>query len=282
MTLSFASSALLESLALTECTRIHSLPEDIGCLHALKSLVLHKLSLVALPDSLCHLPSLETFVLVECTTSPHVQQLPKAFCCLTSLQSLAIVRMPWTKPPMSLPYSLEVLALGNSYHVADLPDVSLLPWLRKLSLTLVGAEERMAVSSSFARVKQLELALQEEAVELPFSLALLPQLHTLVIWYARKMQQLPSDMGWAVPQLRVLQIHCAREWRELPESIGAASRLRQLHLFDCPALHHLPASLTRLSCLHELHVESTGLRCLPSGWPHLLRFPILPPHHMHS
>ncbi|CAI5502974.1 unnamed protein product [Closterium sp. Naga37s-1] len=236
-------------------------------MHALKTLVLHKLPLVgSLPDSLCHLPSLETFLLIQCGSTSHAPlQLPEAFCRLTTLQTLAIVKTPQTEPPTSLPRSLEVLSLGNSYHVADLPDVSVLPWLRKLSLKLVGAEERMAVGSRLARVKQVELALQEEAVELPFSLALLPQLHTLVMWNAAKMQRLPSDMGWAVPQLRVLQIHCARELRELPDSIGAASRLHQLHLFDCPALHHLPASLTQLACLHQLHVENTGLRCLPSG-----------------
>ncbi|CAI5959200.1 unnamed protein product [Closterium sp. NIES-65] len=367
----------------------YDLPDDIGCLHALKTLVLHRLPLLALPGALRHLPSLETIVLIECTTYPHFK-LYEDFCGLTSLQTLAIVKMPstrlpenigelsrlhtlylngqnqqprlpvsftqltsltrlelamctiqelpedlgnltnlqelhirscpriqrlpesltslssletltvddclklfsvprrldsleklkWleltgcpdhTEPPTCLPLSLEVLSLGNSYHVADLPDVSVLPWLRKLSLKLVGAEERMAVGSSLARVKQVELALQEEAVELPFSLALLPQLHTLVMWNAGKMQRLPSDMGWAVPQLRVLQIHCARELRELPDSIAAASRLRQLHLFDCPALHHLPASLTQLACLHQLHVEKTGLRCLPSGFAHLTR-----------
>ncbi|CAI7895890.1 unnamed protein product [Closterium sp. NIES-54] len=388
--LSFASLTLLESLTLSECYLRHEnlasydLPEDIGCLLALKTLVLRRLPLVALPNSLCHLPSLETFLLIECTTTPHLLQLPEAICDLTSLQTLAIMRMPrvrlpenigelsrlhtlylngqtqqprlplsftqltsltrlelamctiqelpedlgnltnlqelhirscpriqrlpesltslsslealtvddclklvsiprrldslrrlkWleltgcrdqTEPPTCLPPSLEVLSLGNSYHVADLPDVSLLPLLRKLSLKLVGGGESMAVGSSLARVKQLELALQEEAVELPFSLALLPQLHTLVMWNAGKMLRLPSDMGWAVPQLRVLQIHCARELKELPDSIGAASRLRQLHLFDCPALHHLPASLTHLSCLHELHVENSGVHCLPSG-----------------
>ncbi|CAI5478153.1 unnamed protein product [Closterium sp. Yama58-4] len=391
------SLTLLESLTLIECNRLHSLPEDIGCLHALKTLVLHRLPLVALPNALCHLPSLETFVLVECTTSRHLLQLPEAFFCLTSLQTLAIMKMPrvrlpenigelsrlhtlylnglyqqprlplsfteltsltrlelamctiqelpedlgnlinlqelhirscpllqklpesltslssletltvddcvklvsvprrldslgrlkWleltgcpdqTEPPTCLPFSLEVLSLGNSYHVADLPDVSLLPWLRKLSLKLVGAQERMDVGSSLARVKQLELALQKEAVELPFSLALLPQLHTLVIWNAGKMQQLPSDMGWAVAQLRVVQIHCARELRELPDSIGAASRLRQLHLFDCPALHHLPASLAHLACLHQLHVENTGLRCLPPGIAQLTRLRSLSLH----
>ncbi|CAI5959228.1 unnamed protein product [Closterium sp. NIES-65] len=395
--LPFTSLTLLESLTLFECNRLSSLPEEIGCLHALKTLVLHRLPLVALPDSLCHLPSLETFLLIQCITSPQVLQLPADFCCLTSLQTLAILRMPrvrlpenigelsclhtlylngqyqqprlplsftqltlltrlelavctiqelpeglgnltslrelhirscpllqklpesltslssletltvddcvklfsiprrldslgrlkWleltgcpdqTQPPTSLPHSLEVLSFGNSYHAADLPDVSVLPWLRKLSLKLVGAEERMAVGSSLARVKQVELALQEEAVELPLSLALLPQLHTLVMWNAGKMQRLPSDMGWAVPQLRVLQIHCARELRELPDSIGAASRLRQLHLFDCPALHHLPASLTHLSCLHELHVENSGLRCLPSGIAQLTRLRSLSLH----
>ncbi|CAI7829624.1 unnamed protein product [Closterium sp. NIES-54] len=361
----------------------YDLPDDIGCLLALKTLVLHRLPLLSLPGALCHLPSLETIVLIECTTYPHFK-LYEDFCCLTSLQTLAIVKMPWTRlpenigelsrlhtlylngqnqqprlplsftqltsltrlelamctiqelpedlgnltnlqelhirscpriqrlpesltsissletltvddclklvsvpgrldslgrlkwleltgcpdhtePPTCLPLSLEVLSLGNSYHVADLPDVSMLPSLRKLCLKLVGGEERMAVSSSLARVKQVELALQEEAVELPFSLALLPQLHTLVMWNAGKMQRLPSDMGWAVPQLRVLQIHCARELRELPDSIGAASRLRQLYLFDCPSLYHLPASLTQLACLHQLHVEKTGLRCLPLG-----------------
>ncbi|CAI5502567.1 unnamed protein product [Closterium sp. Naga37s-1] len=393
--LSFASLTLLESLTLTERYQRHDdfasydLPDDMGCLLALKTLVLHRLPLLSLPGALCHLPSLETIVLIECTTYPHFK-LYEDFCCLTSLQTLAIVKMPWTRlpenigelsrlhtlylngqnqqprlplsftqltsltrlelamctiqelpedlgnltnlqelhirscpriqrlpesltsissletltvddclklvsvpgrldslgrlkwleltgcpdhtePPTCLPLSLEVLSLGNSYHMADLPDVSLLPWLRKLSLKLVGGAERMAVSSSLARVKQLELALQEEAVELPFSLALLPQLHTLVMWNAGKMQRLPSDMGWAVPQLRVLQIHCARELRELPDSIGAASRLRQLHLFDCPALHHLPASLTQLACLHQLHVEKTGLRCLPLGFAQLTR-----------
>ncbi|GJP49790.1 hypothetical protein CLOM_g8960 [Closterium sp. NIES-68] len=388
--LPLASLPLLESLTLSECNHLFTLPEDLGCLLALKTLVLHKLPLEGLPDSLCQLAALETFLLIECASHPNDLQLPAAFCSLTALETLGIVKMPrvtlpenigelprlrtvflnglyqqrrlppsftqlpsltrlelgmcmlrelpedmgaltslqelhihscpllqklpesltnlssletlmvddcvklssvprkldslgklkWleltgcmdqTEPPTFLPPSLEILSLGNSYHVADLLDVSLLPKLRKLCLKLVGAEERMAVTSSFPQLKHLELHLQDDAEELPFPLALLPRLHSLVIWSAAKLQRLPGDMGWALQQLRKLQVHCAGELRELPESIGALSRLRQLYLFDCPALQHLPGSLTQLACLRELQVERTALRCLPPAFAQLGR-----------
>ncbi|GJP74065.1 hypothetical protein CLOP_g4706 [Closterium sp. NIES-67] len=389
----FPSLTLLESLTLSKCDLLGSLPENFGCLPTLKTLVLHKLRLSSLPDSLCQLASLQTFLLMECASTPvDTLQLPAGFCCLTALQTLCLAKMPrvrlpenigelaqlrtvflsglyqqprlpasftqlssltrlelgtcmlrelpedlgvgslanlqelhihscpllqrlpdsltrltglevltvdecvkltsiprrleglgklkWleltgcryqTEPPACLPLSLEVLDLGNSYRVADLPDVSLLPKLRKLSLKLVGKEERMAVTSSFPHLQHLELHLQDDALQLPFPLALLPQLHSLVIWNAGKVQRLPCDIGSALPQLRSLQIHRAGELQELPESIGALTRLRQLHLFDCPALQHLPASLTRLACLHKLSVGSATIRSLPAGFVQLTR-----------
>ncbi|CAI5502566.1 unnamed protein product [Closterium sp. Naga37s-1] len=260
---SFFQLPHLHTLALTNASPLET--PKFAKLTSLTSLHLASRYLLKRVENIVRLSRITTFSSSDEAVAFHRDSLVSA--------DVDMAQLPLLKPSSLVfaYFDTTQLALLKSYHVADLPDVSVLPWLRKLCLKLVGGEERMAVGSSLARVKQLELALQEEAVELPFSLALLPQLHTLVMWNAGKMLRLPSDMGWAVPQLRVLQIHCARELRELPDSIGAASRLRQLHLFDCPALHHLPASLTQLACLHQLHVENTGLRCLPSGFAQLTR-----------
>ncbi|GJP62286.1 hypothetical protein CLOP_g19369, partial [Closterium sp. NIES-67] len=280
---SFTQLTSLTRLELGNCM-LRQLPTALGNLTSLKEVHLHSCRrLQELPESLTSLSSLEVLMVDGCTW---LSSIPRYLDSLGKLKRLELTGCQLaTDPPISLPLSLEILSLGNSYRAADLPDVSLLPKLRKLNLKLVGrggggggggsgggvGEERMPVRCDISLLTHLELTLPDDAEQLPFSLGLLPQLNTLIIWSAGKIQKLPRMMGWALPRLRKLHIHRAAELRELPQSIGALSRLGQLTLSDCPALHRLPASLTLLACLHELTVEETALGWFPPGFGRLTR-----------
>ncbi|GJP41207.1 hypothetical protein CLOM_g881, partial [Closterium sp. NIES-68] len=85
---SLASLSLLEMLKSSTCSRFENLPNNLGHLPALRTLILDELNISNLSDSLCHLRSLKTFFFIHCTV---IQQLPEAFSKLTSLETICIL-----------------------------------------------------------------------------------------------------------------------------------------------------------------------------------------------
>ncbi|CAI5962247.1 unnamed protein product [Closterium sp. NIES-65] len=76
-------------------------------------------SLRKLPESLTSLTSLETLLVDDCA---ELVSVPRELESLKKLKCLELTgSLHQIEPPMFLPLSLEVLSLGNSYHISDLP-----------------------------------------------------------------------------------------------------------------------------------------------------------------
>ncbi|CAI5466187.1 unnamed protein product [Closterium sp. Yama58-4] len=291
---------------LTSLTRLdldfisnEKLPEEIGKPSQLRQLHIQCcFDLRGIPESVTGLTNLEILTIGLCS---QLVSLPNNLGTLVKLKRLEIMGCHpavWLNGlPSSLPSSLESLSLGSYNETMHLPDLPMLPNLKKLTLNLVNVESGEAGvtdPSVLPRLEHLELVLAEDAEELSFPLASLPQLRILVISRAGNIKKLPRSIGSDLKQLRRLQIENAPELKVLPEtisqlrhltsldvhapkltslptSIGALSRLRVLNLSDCSALESLPASLTQLACLNKLSVASTAIRSLPGNFAQLTR-----------
>ncbi|CAI7818883.1 unnamed protein product, partial [Closterium sp. NIES-54] len=215
---------LLESLILSECNWLQSLPPiEIGRLHSLKTLVLHKLPLVgSLPDSLCHLPSLETFLLIQCgSTSHQALQLPEAFCRLTTLQTLAIVKTP---------------QVGLPWNIGELP--------RLHALYLNGHNQRPRLPVSFTHLTaltRLELSLCTIR-ELPEGLGSLTNLQELHIRSCPLLKKLPDSLT-SLSSLETLTVDDCVKLVSIPRRLDSLGRLKWLELTGCYDQTQPPTSL---------------------------------------
>ncbi|CAI5962232.1 unnamed protein product [Closterium sp. NIES-65] len=291
---------------LTSLTRLdmdlvsdEKLPEGIGKLNQLRHLSIHCcFNLREVPESLTGLTNLNTLTIGMCS---ELVSLPKKLDTLIKLKRLELTGCHpsmWLNGSfISMPSSLESLSLGSYNQTIVLPNLPMLPNLKKLTLNLVdvaGGEANLSEPSALPMLQHLELVLAEYATELAFPLASLPQLRVLVISRAGNIEKLPGSISTDLMQLRSLQIEHAAELKVLPEtisqlrhltslevhapklaslptSIGALSRLRELDLSDCSALENLPASLTQLGCLNKLKLENTAIRSLPGNFAQLTR-----------
>ncbi|CAI5528727.1 unnamed protein product [Closterium sp. Naga37s-1] len=301
----------LTELHLCFCPNFRKLPESITRLSNLESLTVNGCGkLCSVPRSLLSLGKLKRLEIgelqVPSESLPPFLQVISLFSLPRSLLSLG--KLKWLEmgecdqlqvPPESLPPSLEVISLGTCEHSIPLPDVSNLPKLTKLGLNLVGAGDAVRISSSVPHLKHLNLILTAEAEELSFPLSACPQLRTLEISRAGRIERLPETIGSAVKQLRCLRIDCFPKLKALPDSItelqnlselevfaaeslvalpagiGALSRLRSLILFGCPALEYLPSSLTQLTRLHRLAIKASAIRFLPPSFAQLTKLKTL-------
>ncbi|GJP65480.1 hypothetical protein CLOP_g22363 [Closterium sp. NIES-67] len=130
--------------------------------------------------------------------------------------------------------------------------------------SLVGTS--LAGGRIFPCLQHLELTLQDDAVEIPLSLELLPLLHTLSIRGAAGLRRLPGNLGSTLQHLRQLQLENAGELESLPESITQLQQLQQLRIENVGKLESLPESVTQLQQLTSLEVsEAPKLASLPKG-----------------
>ncbi|GJP34024.1 hypothetical protein CLOM_g18505, partial [Closterium sp. NIES-68] len=295
---SFTSLSSLTKLELVHCM-VAELPEDIRKLSSLQELSIESCSKIQkLPETVADLPSLEILRVSECSSL----SLFPSLSSLAGLRELALGKfLQLPDVSNSLPHSLEVLSVGGFQRLTPLLEIPALPRLRRLSLTSVGLIRGVVAGMTLSSLEHLELLLAGEAEELPFPLKFLPNLRTLTIQNAGRMNKLPADIGSALQRLRQLQIQQALELTELPEtvsglqcltsmeihapklatlpdSLGGLSRLRKLNLSDCASLTQLPASLTQLSCLHELNLRNTPMRSLPCNFAQLSRLKDLDLH----
>ncbi|CAI5461294.1 unnamed protein product [Closterium sp. Yama58-4] len=295
------SLSLLTSLTRLDMDLVadEKLPEGIGKLNQLRHLSIHCcFNLKEIPESVTGLTNLHTLTVGMCS---ELVSFPKKLSTLVKLRRLELTgchpSMWLNGPATSLPSSLESLSLGSYNQTVFLPNLPMLPNLKKLMLNLVnveGGKANLSEHSALPGLQHLELVLAEDATELAFPLASVPQLRVLVISRAGNIEKLPGSIGSDLKQLRRLQIEHAAELKVLPEtisqlrhltsldvrapkltslptSIGALSRLRELNLSDCSALESLPASLTQLACLNTLSVDTTGIRSLPGNFAQLTR-----------
>ncbi|CAI7763101.1 unnamed protein product [Closterium sp. NIES-54] len=277
----------LRRLELDFC-RVKELPEGLGELRTLRELHISScFRLVSVPASVTCLTGLEILTIANCRS---LSSIPSSLETLTQLKRLSITSC--NRLPSVLPASLEILSLDGSDRSTFLPDISVLTNLWKVSLK-VSVECGHSVSRRMSHLRHIELSLAREAEELPFALAFVPRLLSLIILHCGSVRRLPEDFGLALPQLRKLKIKCAEALEELPTSIielrqltfmklehasalsslpyniGALPKLRDLQLLDCTELQSLPDSLTQLSCLRELTICVTSIRFLPPNFARL-------------
>lgn len=106
----------LQTLSISHCEGMTSLPEDMGLLNSL-----HDLQIVCceqlkdFPESMKHLTSLHSLHFVSCHS---IKKLPKWFGCLTSLQKLSIWKCDALK---SLPRSIKGLDNLKDLHIFECP-----------------------------------------------------------------------------------------------------------------------------------------------------------------
>ncbi|CAI7827199.1 unnamed protein product [Closterium sp. NIES-53] len=134
---------------LTSLTRLdlnfisdEKLPEGIGKLNRLHQLHIQCcFDLRGVPDSVTGLTNLDTLTIGLCS---QLVSLLKNLDALFKLKRLGIIRCHpavWLNGPrISLPSSLESLSLRSYNHTMHLPDLPVLPNLKKLTLNLVSVE----------------------------------------------------------------------------------------------------------------------------------------------
>lgn len=77
----------LQMLRMFWCRSLQALPQSLGALSSLRTLVLYDSGLLALPEPLGKLPALEVLHLFKCRS---LTALPASFSCLTSLRTLVV------------------------------------------------------------------------------------------------------------------------------------------------------------------------------------------------
>ncbi|CAI5987901.1 unnamed protein product [Closterium sp. NIES-65] len=230
---------------IAHCLEFRCLPENVGRLSALKTLVLEKLPLSSLPDSLCQLSALETFFLLWCEP---IHELPAGFDCLTALKTLCLGRVALPVDIGRL-CNLQTLLVRESSHQRHLPS----------SLTEISSLTRL----------ELELCHVEA---LPEGVGELSNLRELHVSCCSHLTALPASVT-CLTRLETLTLSGCRELAFVPTGLDGLTRLKQLVVTWCDALKHPPqvllASLEVLSWGSFSHAMAlpdlsrlTGLRTL--------------------
>jgi len=140
-----------------------------------------------------------------------------------------------------LPTSLQELPILHRVLIRNCPNLTSIPkWLPE-RLVLLSIEKCPAL-----RAVPLESAC--------------PKLESLSLEYT-SVEELPSIKN--MPNLTSLSI-AGESFKRLPHDIGEhLTKLKELHVKECPALTKLPASLCDLEALETLEVYDTALETVP-------------------
>ncbi|CAI5961835.1 unnamed protein product [Closterium sp. NIES-64] len=272
----FCSLEHLETLSVIECDfEFRSLPENIGRLTALKTLVLDHLPLASLPASVCQLSSLETFFLLSCDS---IRELPAGFCCLTALTTLCLgrVALPADIGRLSNLHTLLVRDSLEHWHLP--PSLSEITSLTRLELDECGVEELPeGVVGSLCNLRELHVSYCPLLTALPASVTCLTALEALSLAYCHNLASAPARLD-GLTRLKWLEVaQCDKLTRPplvLPPSIewlswgghrqamalpdmSALTGLRSLRL-DVVAVACGVAVSRSLSHLEHLHLSLAG------------------------
>ncbi|CAI5992291.1 unnamed protein product [Closterium sp. NIES-64] len=200
----FCSLEHLETLSVIECDfEFRSLPENIGRLTALKTLVLDHLPLASLPASVCQLSSLETFFLLSCDS---IRELPAGFCCLTALTTLCLgrVALPADIGRLSNLHTLLVRDSLEHWHLP--PSLSEITSLTRLELDECGVEELPeGVVGALCNLRQLHVSYCPPLTALPASVTCLTALEALSLAYCHNLASAPARLD-GLTRLKWLEV----------------------------------------------------------------------------
>ncbi|CAI5935815.1 unnamed protein product [Closterium sp. NIES-64] len=206
----------LRSLKLARCPFV-GLPDYLGELPALATLVLHKLN-VYFPGSCSQLQALDTLVVTDCE---YLDDLPEPLAALTALNTMCIAGSPFVVLPDNI---------GGFTNLQ--------------TLFLKSYRARKTLPSSFTQLASLaRLELHEcELAELPDAIGELRRLRELHVLSCPRIQQLPESMA-ALLSLQVLVVDKCGILFSVPKSLVNLTRLKQLELSECGRLRRAPEFL---------------------------------------
>ncbi|CAI5997538.1 unnamed protein product [Closterium sp. NIES-64] len=213
----------LETLSLIKCDKFRCLPENVGRLSALSTLVLDLLPLLAsLPASICQLSSLETFFLLSCDS---IRELPAGFGRLTALTTLCLERVALPADIGRLS-NLHTLLVTRSFGYPHLPcslsSLSETSSLTRLELNRCGVELLPEGVGSLSSLRELHVSSCPRLAALPASVTSLTALEALSLADCHNLTSAPTRLDGLTRLKRLEVARCDRLTRPplvLPASI---------------------------------------------------------------
>ncbi|CAI5497027.1 unnamed protein product [Closterium sp. Naga37s-1] len=212
----------LRSLNLAECA-FFVLPDRLGHMPALTTLVLHKLN-IHFPASFSRLQSLETLVVTDCAT---LAELPDGLGALTTLKSMCVTECP----SVVLPHDVGQLTNLHTLFLKSCTEPRLLP----PSFTLLASLARL-------ELHECDLA------ELPEATGELSAAEALVLDNCSSLFSVPKSLI-NLARLKQLELTGCALLRTAPEFLPGS--LETLRLGSYQQVTHLPGTYA-LSSLNDL------------------------------
>ncbi|XP_008242895.2 PREDICTED: putative disease resistance protein RGA3 [Prunus mume] len=272
----FGCCASLESLRISECPNLTTLPDGLHTLLSLKKLsIIYCQSLECIPvtqgvASLCKFPifkCLELCILPEGLEYYNSLQMLTIRGCskITSipithgLPSLRELEISYCGELSSLPSglqhctSLEHFSIINCPNLEAIPSLDSLTQLRQLYIYNCGGLKDVhpnAFAASLTRLKELEIGgFWKELDSFP-AFQVFPQLEILALHGWPKLKSLPEQVQHFT-SLISLSIWFFDGMEALPEWLGNLASLESLSILRCKNLMYLP-TLEAMKCLTEL------------------------------
>ncbi|CAI7873919.1 unnamed protein product [Closterium sp. NIES-54] len=261
---SLTSLIRLESLIVFKPSSRFTLHINFGHLPALKLLVLECLRITDLPP-FCHLTSLETLFIVNCT---NLEELPEGVCRLTALKTLCLSnlhRFFYLPEEFWALASLEALRL-DGFEYTPLPD-SYTELSSLTSLELSSPCDQFDPPDDLGELSSLrELKIADFTMgSLPISLTQLTRLQRLEIsgcrWLSKIFHEIPSRLD-AFVGLKRLEVTDCKRLSEPPAGLPPSLETLCLGPFKKGASHLV--DISELSQLRVLKLNCVGVRCRPA------------------
>ena len=286
----------LTALDLSSCPFLHSLPEEIGALVAMRELLLvGDTRLPKLPDALTTLTAMHTLDLSGCES---LVALPESIGALVALQRLYLTQMKRDFEEKEKEEEKEDEKSGPNRRktasaavegpgITSLPDaICTLPALRHLSvglamlkalperigelsslrtLSLTGSISLTALPASTGQLASLEyFELPDYSKALPETLLNgMSKLITLDLYGCTALTSLPPSFGACAASLQTMYIG-SLELGELPDAICGLKALKHLDM-RVPSLTQLPAAFGSLGSLESLYITHANIASLPES-----------------
>ncbi|KAK2651825.1 hypothetical protein Ddye_011681 [Dipteronia dyeriana] len=233
---SFCKLKSLETLLVTDCSKLESFPEILETMERLDMIYLCGTAIKELPSSIENLNGLRKLLLRKCK---NLGRLPDSFCNLKCLEELEI---------------------SDCSKLIELPDnLGNLRSLKWLNATRSGVSRLPSSLTYLVQLQTLDCS-DCKGFTLPPLSSSLGAIRKLFLNDCN-LVQVPEDIG-CLPLLEYLEL-CANDFESLPESIKHLSRLRVLRLNDCSMLQSLPEFPERLQHLETMNC--TELQLLPDA-----------------